>query len=87
MDGLVYNVLGLDVPWEKLPDFRGSEAGQLVLDRVRHYDVLEWLWLLNLHSSGGQAASGGPCDRGRHQVVTSSASGAGAVICHMLGEC
>eukprot|EP00775_Hariotina_reticulata_P003922 gene3922-4176_t len=59
MDGLIYNVLGLDVPWEASPDFRASEAGQLMLDRLRHYDVLEWLWLLNLHSGGGQGAGDG----------------------------
>lgn len=86
MDGLVYNVLGLDVPWEKLPDFRGSEAGQLVLDRVRHYDVLEWLWLLNLHSSGGQAAAGGPCDR-LGQVSGCDVISRWCWGCHMLGEC
>lgn len=58
MDGLIYKVLGLDVPWEASSRFRASEAGQLVLDRLRHYDVLEWLWLLNLHSGSGQAAGG-----------------------------
>ncbi|WIA34715.1 hypothetical protein OEZ86_013026 [Tetradesmus obliquus] len=49
----LYSLLGLDVPWEVNPEFRASEAGQLLLDRVQHYDVLEWLWLLNTHSSSG----------------------------------
>jgi hypothetical protein len=53
MQPVLYDLLGLDVPWEVNPGFRASEAGQLLLDRVRHYDVLEWLWLLNTHSSSG----------------------------------
>jgi hypothetical protein len=53
MQPALYSLLGLDVPWEVNPRFRASEAGQLLLDRVQHYDVLEWLWLLNTHSSSG----------------------------------
>jgi hypothetical protein len=53
MQPALYSLLGLDIPWEANPGFRASEAGQLLLDRVRHYDVLEWLWLLNTHSSSG----------------------------------
>ncbi|KAF6265742.1 mannosyltransferase putative-domain-containing protein [Scenedesmus sp. NREL 46B-D3] len=53
MQPALYSLLGLDVPWEANPGFRASEAGQILLDRVAHYDVLEWLWLLNTHSSSG----------------------------------
>lgn len=28
---------------------RTTESGQVVLDRGRHADVLEWLWFLNSH--------------------------------------
>lgn len=53
MKPVIYSVLGLDVPWETDPKFRASEAGQVVINRVLHYDVLEYLYLLNLHSSSG----------------------------------
>jgi hypothetical protein len=53
MQPVLYDLLGLDIPWEVNPGFKASEAGQLLLNRVRHYDVLEWLWLLNTHSSSG----------------------------------
>jgi hypothetical protein len=47
------SLLGLDTPWESDPGFRACEAGQVVLDRSRHRDVLEYLWLLNSHSNSG----------------------------------
>lgn len=47
------SLLGMDIPWEVNPGFRASEAGQAVIDRVRHHDVLEYLWLLNTHSNSG----------------------------------
>lgn len=48
-----HSLLGLETPWEADPGFRACEAGQVVLDRVRHRDVLEYLWLLNTHSNSG----------------------------------
>lgn len=30
---------------------RVAESGQLLLDRLRHADVLEWLWWLTSHSA------------------------------------
>lgn len=53
MKPVIYSILGLEVPWEVDPGFRASEAGQLVINRVLHYDVLEYLYLLNLHSNSG----------------------------------
>lgn len=53
MKPVIYKVLGLQVPWEVDPGFRATEAGQIVIDRVQHYDVLEYLYLLNLHSNSG----------------------------------
>jgi hypothetical protein len=47
------SLLGLETPWEANPGFRACEAGQVVLDRLRHRDVLEYLWLLNTHSNSG----------------------------------
>jgi len=47
------SLLGMEIPWEVNPGFRASEAGQAVIDRVRHHDVLEYLWLLNTHSNSG----------------------------------
>lgn len=53
MQPALYSLLGLDTPWESDPAFRACEAGQVVLDRSRHRDVLEYLWLLNSHSNSG----------------------------------
>jgi hypothetical protein len=54
---MLSSLLGLGTPWEVDPPFRACEAGQVVLDRVRHRDVLEYLWLLNTHSNSGIAGT------------------------------
>ncbi|KAI8471210.1 MAG: mannosyltransferase putative-domain-containing protein [Monoraphidium minutum] len=45
----LYRLLAMPVPWEEDPSELAAEAGQLVLDRVAHYDTLEYLWLLMTH--------------------------------------
>jgi hypothetical protein len=49
MEPAVYRLLNLTVPWEADPQGLAAESGQLLVDRARHADVLEWLWLLNAH--------------------------------------
>lgn len=49
MEPAVYHLLNLTVPWEADPQGLAAESGQLLIDRARHADVLEWLWLLNAH--------------------------------------
>eukprot|EP00882_Tetradesmus_deserticola_P019792 GHRQ01021331.1.p1 GENE.GHRQ01021331.1~~GHRQ01021331.1.p1 ORF type:complete len:527 (+),score=195.23 GHRQ01021331.1:138-1583(+) len=36
-------------PWENKPNFRLVDSGQMLVDRLRHAEVLEYLWLLNSH--------------------------------------
>lgn len=50
MEPAVYKVLNLSLPWEVDPAGLAAESGQVVVDRARHADVLEWLWLLNAHA-------------------------------------
>ncbi|KIZ06002.1 hypothetical protein MNEG_1958 [Monoraphidium neglectum] len=45
----IYRLLAMEVPWEADPTELAAEAGQVLLDRVRHYDTLEYLWLLATH--------------------------------------
>ncbi|KAK9821051.1 hypothetical protein WJX74_006283 [Apatococcus lobatus] len=45
----VYEMLGLTPPWTNNPDWATSESGQLLFDRRRHADVLEWLWFIQTH--------------------------------------
>jgi hypothetical protein len=49
MEPAVYCLLDVPVPWETDPKGLAAESGQLLIDRARHADVLEWLWLLNAH--------------------------------------
>ncbi|GBF89872.1 hypothetical protein Rsub_02576 [Raphidocelis subcapitata] len=42
----VYRLLNMPVPWEADPSELAAEAGQVLVDRVRHYDALEYAWLL-----------------------------------------
>jgi hypothetical protein len=46
----VYRLLGLEAPWEDDPSALAAESGQLLFDRARHHDVLEWLWMINTHA-------------------------------------
>ncbi|KAK9806715.1 hypothetical protein WJX72_000369 [[Myrmecia] bisecta] len=50
MNAWAYEVFGFEAPWPHDPTFRTAESGQLMLNRVMHSDVLEWLWYLNAHS-------------------------------------
>eukprot|EP00882_Tetradesmus_deserticola_P029699 GHRQ01033290.1.p1 GENE.GHRQ01033290.1~~GHRQ01033290.1.p1 ORF type:complete len:153 (+),score=29.45 GHRQ01033290.1:489-947(+) len=50
MDGSFFTQLGQRVPWEGGAPFHSAESGQVLFDRLRHYDVLEWLFWLNSHS-------------------------------------
>eukprot|EP00878_Enallax_costatus_P044577 GHUV01053248.1.p1 GENE.GHUV01053248.1~~GHUV01053248.1.p1 ORF type:complete len:225 (+),score=48.90 GHUV01053248.1:200-874(+) len=36
-------------PWHGNEDFRLVESGQILFDRLKHADVLEYIWLLNSH--------------------------------------
>ncbi|KAI8468862.1 MAG: mannosyltransferase putative-domain-containing protein [Monoraphidium minutum] len=44
-----YTMFGLMPPWEGDKSWREAESGQLLLDRSRHADVIEWIWFLNSH--------------------------------------
>ncbi|KAL3136081.1 hypothetical protein ABBQ32_007105 [Trebouxia sp. C0010 RCD-2024] len=45
-----YTTFNLSVPWEDpTRPHVFTESGQLLFDRARHADVLEWLWFLNSH--------------------------------------
>ncbi|KIZ03103.1 hypothetical protein MNEG_4853 [Monoraphidium neglectum] len=47
----IYSRFGMPkAPWDGNPSHRLAESGQLMLDRVRHFDVLQWIWLLNSHT-------------------------------------
>ncbi|KAK9866493.1 hypothetical protein WJX84_012291 [Apatococcus fuscideae] len=47
----LYTLLGLQPPWTgREAAFMWAESGQLLLDRVRHAAVLEYLWYLNSHA-------------------------------------
>jgi hypothetical protein len=49
-DASIYARFGLaSPPWEGDSRHRLAESGQLLFDRARHFDVLQWLWLLNSH--------------------------------------
>jgi len=37
-------LLKVPVPWEADSSYREAESGQVLFDRVKHADVLEWLW-------------------------------------------
>jgi len=43
----IYRALRIRPPWVTMPNSRLTESGQVLLDRRRHADVLEWLWFLN----------------------------------------
>ncbi|KAK9862082.1 hypothetical protein WJX84_012147 [Apatococcus fuscideae] len=46
----LYTLFGLQPPWiGQEASFMWAESGQLLFDRVRHADVLEYLWFLNAH--------------------------------------
>eukprot|EP00775_Hariotina_reticulata_P003263 gene3263-3541_t len=47
----IYKKLGQSVPWHDEPKWKSAESGQVLFDRLRHVDVLEWLWWLNSHSN------------------------------------
>ncbi|WIA38847.1 hypothetical protein OEZ86_002124 [Tetradesmus obliquus] len=51
VNSTIYNILGgmQRPPWENKPDFRLVDSGQILFDRMRHAEVLEYLWLLNSH--------------------------------------
>ncbi|KAI8471635.1 MAG: mannosyltransferase putative-domain-containing protein [Monoraphidium minutum] len=50
-DAAIYTRFGMAAaPWEGRPGFRLCDSGQLLVDRGRHYDALQWLWLLNSHT-------------------------------------
>ncbi|KAL3146379.1 hypothetical protein ABBQ32_003064 [Trebouxia sp. C0010 RCD-2024] len=50
VDPFAYNTFGLPAPWEIGADpMTATESGMLMLDRVRHADVLEFIWMLNSH--------------------------------------
>uniref|UniRef100_A0A383VCU0 Uncharacterized protein n=1 Tax=Tetradesmus obliquus TaxID=3088 RepID=A0A383VCU0_TETOB len=51
VNSTIYNILGgmQRAPWENKPDFRLVDSGQILFDRMRHAEVLEYLWLLNSH--------------------------------------
>ncbi|CAK0732562.1 hypothetical protein CVIRNUC_000148 [Coccomyxa viridis] len=42
--------LGLRVPWVSQTSYRSTESGQILLNRQRHADVLEYILFLNLHA-------------------------------------
>ncbi|CAL5224336.1 g7008 [Coccomyxa viridis] len=46
-----YSLFGITPPWtvEGGEGFRTAESGQMVLNRLWHADVLEWVWFLNSH--------------------------------------
>ncbi len=46
MNTKFYSMFGMDPPWEGngKEHFRLTESGQLMFDRARHMDVLEWVW-------------------------------------------
>ncbi|DBA84574.1 TPA: hypothetical protein ACH3X2_006154 [Trebouxia sp. C0005] len=45
-----YTEFNLTLPWEGMREpFLFTESGQMLFDRARHADVLEWLWFLNSH--------------------------------------
>lgn len=51
VDVSIYKRFGMATPpWEGDASHRMAESGQVLLDRVRHFDVLQWLWLLNSHT-------------------------------------
>lgn len=50
MEPVLYRMLNHTVPWEANPQGLAAESGQLLIDRARHADVLEWLWMLNAHA-------------------------------------
>ncbi|GBF93630.1 alpha-glycosyltransferase [Raphidocelis subcapitata] len=51
VDPSIYSRFGLHAPpWEGRPEHRLAESGQLLLDRLRHFDAMQWLWLLNSHT-------------------------------------
>ncbi|KAK9815073.1 hypothetical protein WJX73_006806 [Symbiochloris irregularis] len=47
----LYGLFGLRLPWEGQEQaFMWAESGQFLIDRSRHWDVIEYLWLLNTHA-------------------------------------
>lgn len=40
-------MLGMGTSWQTDSNFRESESGQVMVDRSRHRDMLDWLWFLN----------------------------------------
>ena len=50
VDASIYERFGLaHPPWRGDAAHRLAESGQLLLNRARHFEVLQWLWLLNRH--------------------------------------
>ncbi|KAF6257991.1 mannosyltransferase putative-domain-containing protein [Scenedesmus sp. NREL 46B-D3] len=51
VNGSIYTIMGgmQKPPWENKPSFRLVDSGQILFDRLRHAEVLEYLWLLNSH--------------------------------------
>ncbi|KAK9814404.1 hypothetical protein WJX72_005381 [[Myrmecia] bisecta] len=50
LDPNIFRLLGLRIPWRAETGFRAEESGQLLINKARHADVLEYLLFLNLHS-------------------------------------
>ncbi|KAK9818014.1 hypothetical protein WJX72_005712 [[Myrmecia] bisecta] len=48
-----YALFGLAPPQMGPHVLQGSEAGQTLLDRRRHWEVLEWYWFANTHGPDG----------------------------------
>ncbi|KAK9807589.1 hypothetical protein WJX72_003512 [[Myrmecia] bisecta] len=49
-----YQMFGLHAPSTHGPDaVTQTDAGQFLLDRRRHADVIEWVWFLNSYGPGG----------------------------------
>lgn len=50
VDPFAYNTFGLQAPWEVSDHpMTATESGTMMLDRRRHADVMEFIWLLNSH--------------------------------------
>lgn len=75
VDPTVYTRFGMrQPPWEGQPNHRLADSGQVLIDRVRHYDVLQWMWLLNSHTEvmykamhGDKVSNSDSAERGQWQ--------------------
>lgn len=74
---------------------RVAESGQLVLDRVKHADVLEYLWLLTRWGPEsaavgcmevvGELGTGGPSPRFALAYFNTNSPSCSLLRCHLIG--